>query len=501
MKKLSSNQDNKLAPLLFFLLGFLFIQLFDILNLELISFIVKNIFLIIFLSYNIISYRRKYPERWLLNPIVLASIFTFLLGYCLTNYVYFIPGSEDEKLMFRLLGSDNLFFFNKAMNAIIIAAIAMWIGYNSNLGVRLYYFILRFPINFRKYFRSSLIPNLPVIYVIITIAIATRLYAINLGIYGFSQSPERLSASIGIAYILLSIGDVLTLCLLVVSFAYFRNSKNFKYKFTFYTILIIQIVFGVLSGLKSAIVMPFVLSFLTYYLVKNKLNKSLIIAGIVFIIIAYIIIEPFRMIKTRDATFQSSPTNIANTMVDAYNLNRSSKVVLGSENIFASIISRNAYLLAASKSIEYSEIRGLGGNDPDFLEKIYTIPLQTFIPRLIWENKPVEDAGRWFSIRVWGGTPNTAVAMSPIGFLYFAGGLVFIFFGFLIIGIMQKTLWQFYLAGGGQILIFLAFLSTVVLIDSAYNGMVVYWLRYFPVFIFLQSLIFKKTKGDLGSQK
>ena len=76
--------------------------------------------------------------------------------------------------------------------------------------------------------------------------------------------------------------------------------------------------------------------------------------------------------------------------------------------------------------------------------------------------------------------------MTPIGFLYFAGGLVFIFFGFLIIGIMQKTLWQFYLAGGGQLLIFLAFLSTVVLIDSAYNGMVVYWLRYFPVFIFLQ---------------
>ena len=201
------------------------------------------------------------------------------------------------------------------------------------------------------------------------------------------------------------------------------------------------------------------------------------------------------MIRTRDASFQSTPSNIANTMVDAYKLNESRKVVTDTDNIFVSIISRNAYLLAASKSIQYEDVHGLGSLDPNFLEKIYTIPLQTFIPRLIWTNKPVEDAGGWYSIRVWGGTATTSVAMTPIGFLYFAGGLVFIFLGFLIIGIMQKTLWQFYLAGGGQILIFLAFLSTVVLIDSSYNGMVVYWLRYFPVFIFLQSFIFRKTKS------
>ena len=221
-------------PIIYFILFFFFIQIFDLISWEFGSFIVKNIFLIIFLSYNIISYKKNNPERWLLNPAVLASIFTFLLGYCLTNYVYFIPDSEDEKLMSRLLRSDNLFFFNKGMNAIIIAAIAMWIGYKSNLGVRLYNFILRFPINFRKYFRSSSIPKLPAIYILIVIAIATRLYAIDLGVYGFSQSPDRLSASIGIAYILVSVGDVLTFCLLVVSFAYFKDVKNFKYRLTFY---------------------------------------------------------------------------------------------------------------------------------------------------------------------------------------------------------------------------------------------------------------------------
>jgi hypothetical protein len=500
MEKTNNINNSRWLPTFYFLLGFSFIQLLDYLSIELISFITKNIFLIIFLGYNIISYKKNNPERWLLNPIVLASIFTFLLGYCVTNYVYFIPNSENEKLMNRLLPSDNLFFFNKGMNAIIIAAIAMWIGYKSKLGVRLYNFILRFPINYRKYFRSSSIPKLPAIYIITVLAIATRLYTIDLGIYGYASSPDRLSASIGIVYILVSVGDVLTFCLLVVSFAYFKNVKNFKLRVTFYLLLIIQIIFGILSGMKGTIVMPFVLAFITYYLVNNKLNKSLIIAVAIFIIIAYQIVEPFRMIISREAAFKSSPTNIANTMVDAYELNQSRKVVTETENIFESIISRNAFLLGAAKSIQYSDVHGLGQLDPDFLEKIYTIPLQTFIPRLFWSDKPVEDFSRWFSFRVWGGTATTSVAMTPFGFLYFAGGMIFIFLGFLIIGIMQKTLWQFYLAGGGQILIFLAFLSTVVLIDSAYNGMVVYWLRYFPVFIFLQTLLFKKTSSHIGQK-
>ncbi len=485
---------DKWSPIIYFILLFCFLLILDLINLELTSFIAKNIFLLLFLYYNINNYRKSNPHHWLLNPAVLASILTFLLGYCITNFVYFIPGSENEKLMYRLLGLEPLIDFNKGMNAIIIAAISMWIGYNTKFGIKLYHFILRFPINFKKYFRSSFIPDMQIVYLIFGLAIGTRLYAIQLGIYGFSQSTEKLTASIGIAYILMSFTELTSLCLLVVSFAYFKNPKNFNYKFTFFLILTVEIGFGILSGMKSAVIMPLIFSFVTYYLVNNKIHKGLIVAVAIFIIIAYVIIEPFRMLKSKDANFQSTPSNIANTMVDAYFLNKSMKIVPGSENIFENIANRNAYLLGASKSIQYAEVHGLGANDPDFLAKIYTIPVQTFIPRLIWSNKPIEDAGRWYSVNVWGSTPINSVAYTPIGFFYFAGGFVFIVLGFLLIGILQKTLWQFFLAGGGQILIFLALLSTVVIIDSAFNGMIVYWLRFLPVFIFLQAIILKKTR-------
>ena len=484
----------KWFPIVSFIFAFGFIQIFDLVKWDITSFILKNIFLIAFITYNIRNYKKANPHNWLLNPAVLASIITFLLGYCITNYVYFIPGSEDEKVMYRLLGPEYLTAFNTGMNAVIIAAISMWIGYNTQAGEKFYNLILSFPIHLKKYFRSSFTPNLGLIYLFSGLAVSARLYAINLGIYGFTQSEEKLTASIGIAYILIAITEIISLCLLVISFAYFRNRKNFSYKFTFYLLLITEIGFGVLSGMKSAVVMPILLAFITYYLVNNKIHKGLIVTAFIFLVIAYLIIEPFRQIRMKDLNFQSNPAYIVETMVDAYFLNKQRQVVYGTENPFTSIISRNSYLLAASKSIQFAEKQGLGENDPDFLEKIYTLPLQAFLPRLVWKSKPVEDFARWYSVNVWGSTATAAVAMTPMGFLYFAGGYLFIVLGFFLIGILQKTLWQFYLAGGGQLLVFLAMLSTVVLIDSAFNGMIVYWMRYIPVFIFLQTLILKQVK-------
>lgn len=500
MKELNYSYKVKWESALFFILIFIFIQFFDAINWQLTSFITKNFFLIAFLTYNIKIYKKSNSHNWLLNPVVLASIMTYLLGYCITNYVYFIPGSEDENQMLKLLGTEPLIYLNKGMNAVIISAMAMWFGYKTNLGIKLYKLILRFPINFKKYFRSSFTPNLKIIYFIFGLAIVARVYAIYLGIFGYAQSPESLKESIGIAYILISITDLSTLSLVVLSFAYFKNPSIIRYKYTFLTVLFVEIFFGILSGMKGAVIMPLILSFVTYYLVNNKFHKGFIIGGIIFIIIAYVIIEPFRMLKSYDPNFKSTPGNIINTMVDAYILNKSFNIVPGSQNIFESIVSRNAFLLPASRSLYYADLTGLKSDDPNFFEKIYTIPIQAFIPRLIWSDKPIEDFARWYSVYVYNSTPTNSVAMTPMGFLYFAGGYTFIVLGFFLIGVMQKTLWQFYLAGGGQLLIFLALLSTVVLIDSAFNGIIVYWLRFLPVFIFLQYFILKKDKRVILSK-
>lgn len=471
---------------------FLFILALDFIDLPLIGFLAKNIFLLVFLSYNIIFYKKNNPDRWLLNPAVLASIFTFLLGFLITNYINFIPDTEANNSMYKQLGNDPFPVLNYVMTLVIISAMVMWYGFNSRIGDKLYNFLLSRPLMLNKYFRKELKPNMAFIYALIIISVFARLYAIQIGIYGIAQSAKTLSENIAIALLINTAGQLINFSLILMALKFFKEGFNFNYRITLALIVLIEIYFGVISGMKSAVVFPVAILFICYYLVNKKFHKGFIVATILLLVAAYIIVEPFRIIRMQDVNFQSTPGYIASSMMDAYSLNQSRKIISGDDNIITNIVSRSNYLVAAAKAVDYADNTVLDSQAPDFLEKIYTVPLQAFIPRVFWKSKPVEDLGRWFSIVVWGGTPWTSVAMTPIGFLYFTGGVLAIIIGFFVFGVMQRFVWNFYLGGGGQILIYFGFLTTVVLIDSAVNTTLVTWLRNLPVIIILQSFLLKK---------
>ncbi|MBK9099379.1 MAG: hypothetical protein IPM14_14940 [bacterium] len=483
---------NNFKSIYFFSFIFFFILILDFIDIPSISFIIKNIFLILFVSYQILSYKKNNPERWLLNPAVLASIFTFLVGFSITNYIFFIPETEANKLLYKQLGADPFAQLNYTMSFVILSAIVMWGGYHSRLGDRFYNFLQVKPLGINKYFRKELKPNMPVIITLIVISVLARLYAIQIGIYGYAQSDKALSENIAFAFIIDAAGQLINFSLILVAIKFFKEGFNFNYRIMLALIVLIEIYFGVISGLKSAVIFPVAILFICYYFIHKKFHKGFVAATFFLLFAAYMIIEPFRIIRMQDVNFQSTPGYIASSIVDAYTLNKSRKIIYGDEDIFSSIVQRINFLLPAAKAIDFADNTGLDSQSPDFLEKIYTVPLQAFIPRLFWQSKPLADLGRWFSVVVWGSTPLTSVAMTPIGFLYFTGGLVAIIIGFFVFGVMQRVLWNFFLRGGGQLLIYFGFLSSVVLIDSAVNSTLVNWLRNFPIILIIQSFLLKK---------
>ncbi len=473
-------------------LVFIFLLIFDLILPPFYSFILKTAFLTLLIAVFVLNLKREIEKDWLLHPAILALIFTFLISFAITNYIYFIPDTIHSAALYKQLGSDPLPALNYTMTIVILSAFMMWIGYRTGFGDRIYNFLLGKPLWLERFFRSELNPRMTMIFVLIIISVLARLYAIELGVFGYAQSEEKLSENIAIAYSINALGQLIDFSLILVAIKFFREGLNFNYRVTLTVIVLVEIYFGIISGMKSAVVFPVLTLFICYYFVHKKINKSFIVAAVVLLVFAYMIIEPFRMLRTKDVHFESSPGYIIGTMTDAYQMNKSRQLVYDSEDVFTSIIARNNYLLNAAKAIDYKNNRGLDTSDPDFLEKIYTVPLQTFIPRAIWLDKPVEDFGMWFSYKVWGGTRTTSVAMTPIGFLYFAGGVIAVLIGFFVFGVAQKIVWNFYLAGGGQLLIYFGFLSTVVLIDSSVNGTLVYWLRNLPIFILVQALLLKK---------
>ena len=97
----------------------------DILD-QKIGFTILTLLLLTFLVVEINYLRTKHTERWLFNPVVLCSIMTFFLYYVFTNLLYYLP---EEEINIEHLSNTISLVMNKMMFIVIIAAIALWLGY------------------------------------------------------------------------------------------------------------------------------------------------------------------------------------------------------------------------------------------------------------------------------------------------------------------------------------------------------------------------------------
>lgn len=458
---------------------------------ESLLFFVKICLLLTYLTFEIVELRKNEPENWFLSPAVLASIFTFALSFGITNIVYFIPSTPSYFLVYHVLGPEPFKYLNKAMDYILLAAFFMWYGYRISLGRKIFYFLTNNEFIKRSFFKRTNEIKFNIIVFLLVISVISRIIQIQLGLYGFAGNP--ISREIYGAYwnILHTVGIAGTLVLIVTSLNYFQTGKYRKF---LYFSFLIELIFGLLSGMKSEIMLPFFISAFTYYIAKKRFNKIILTFAFVSIIVAYIIVEPFRILRMTDKSFKSDPISIINTVIDSYELNKRTKLVdeQSLDIILLQFLSRLEYTLTAARAIQYKDQVGLDSRAQDFRERLLTVPLQAYLPRAIWSDKPVEDSGKWYSVYVWGSTETSSVAYSPIGFAYFAGGFIPLLLIFISIGILQRTLYGFLNFGTGGIIIYLGLLLSVVLIDSKVNTIFVNWLRNLPILFFLQAWLYKK---------
>lgn len=456
--------------------------------------LIKSLYLTVYLLIEILILRYQDHKNWMISPVVLASVITFILGYGITNLIYFVPNSETrDKIIFRL-GDSSFTLVNTAMDAVFIGAVFMWIGYRSNLGIFLFRFMTTTFFNVKKYFRTSFNYNKKLIFSLIIISASVRIYAMTLGVYGYANTPEQIAKAADISQYLNYLGLASRFALLVVSFAYFSSPKQSRTDFyILVTLVAVEVFFGLMSGMKTLVIIPFVIPFLTYFILKRHIKKSLLIFAVASVILAYIIIEPFRMLSIIDPNFKSSPKYILQTLYNAYILNKQIGIIEETDTEFFlfAVLGRANYLVEAAMAMDYKDRVGLSENDPDFANRLFFAPLHAVTPRFLWKDKPMENVGLWFTRQVWGLNFYTSTAVTPFGFLYLAGGYTLIIIFFFIFGIMQNTLLRFIDFKAGGIVIFLALLPSLVLIDHVVNSIFISWIRFYPAIILLQYIVLK----------
>lgn len=453
------------------------------------SYVLLTFLLLLYLHLEVRRVRRVHPERWLLNPATLCSVMTFALGYGITNFIYFLPVETLEAVG---LTPDISSAMSKLTFLALLAAVAMWLGYWSRLGDRLSYpaSIERFQ---RRWLPATNELKPLVIVVLAGTSISARLLAVSWGIYGYNTTYERLIEAAAFSQYLALATSLGKLALVLAALQHFAPVKRNQFVSWLYILFPIEVTLGFLSGFKWAVVSPFVVVGLCYYLRRGRLSLRWFGVTLVTLLVAFVIIQPFRSLRNEQmGASDTSIFAISSTLLEA-----SQHAVSSGEGdlgmVPPTIASRLNMTYIGSYGIELVDDNvTLPSGSPEFLKSILMAPIYAWVPRFLWEDKPLGDLGLWYTRVVLGLTHYSSTAMGPITYLYFAGGTFAVIAAFYVIGVMHRAM-LFWLAPATSIpggAIFLQLLATLSTVDSSIDGIVGILCRELPLLVVLLKFSF-----------
>lgn len=432
--------------------------------------------------------RRYQPTLWLVNPAVQSALILHLLP---TLSAVLLPLLPEELQRGAPLDTftDQWAIRYEWLN--LVGAVALWTGYWSGIA-NLIARALGTSRLLRQLIRPSLRLKLGVALTLVLLSSGFRLLTIRLGLYGYSASPERLELAETYNQYLAMAGDVGKVVLVAVSLATFRGELR---KWPMLVLLVGETVFGILSGFKSAVILPSVIVGLCAHTVRGRVPAILLPSMVLGLFAAYAVIQPFREARFRELDFdETSLSSIVDTFVASRDSAYQSADPDGPVAITtASFFVRVSDVVTAANGIEFAERwQVLPEGSPAFLKDILLSPIYSVIPRLLWEGKPINDVGLWYTQVVMGQPTTSSTAMYPVTYLNFAGGIAAVIVGFLVVGVIQCALFRGLSAhAGAGVFIAICLIGSLGHIDSVYYSFFISLIRNVPLLFGLQWLLFR----------
>ena len=453
-------------------------------------FIAMTILLLVYLLGELARLRRVHPQRWLINPIAMASFLTFGLSFGVSNALFFLPPDTIDAVG---LVPDVTPSMVKLMWLVLIGAIAMWLGYWSPMAAKLS--ALNMQHKASRWIRETHKPHPLAVPLLSLVALAARLIQVRFGVFGYSSSYDQLIALGGITQYLSMLGSLGSLALALAALTYFWQPNSARSKAWLITMLVIEVGFGLLSGFKSQVAMPFVIVGVCYYIRNGRIPVFWVGGFLIALIFAYAVIEPFRdAIRIGGSGDQRSFIGIATTMTSA---RRESALDFDDDTpTWIRVLARSSLIADGSMGIHYRDsMDELPDGSPEFLTNMLLAPAYAWIPRALWSEKPLGDLGLWYTRVVLEKNLASATASGPFTYLYFAGGIPAIVVFFALLGIVHRVF--FFLLNPVEkpagALIFFAMLPTITNVPTALDGMLVDIFRTLPLLVLLQFALFRRS--------
>ncbi len=449
--------------------------------------------LLLWYLYYEIRYLWSYDNHlFFVNPVVLASVFTFVLTFGITNVLFLLPEKFLIVVGLRPIATP---WMNQLMMLVLLGAVAMWVGYTSVMGRTLGRGIQSSSV-LKKWMAPALRINKPAIYFCMALSLATTIWAISLGVFGYSSTYDQLIAAANVTQYINMADSLGKMALVAVSLQCFSSPRSASADRNLLLIILgYEVALGLLSGFKSAVAMPFIIVGMTHYSRRNHFPRWLLPSVLAAIVVAYAVIEPFRVARNNESSFNgTSLGSIVSTMSGADALKPGMDEM--DNNFFINFFARYNQTYVASLGIEYTaNNEELPIGSPEFLGDILLAPAHALLPRFIWEGKSLQNIGTWYTNEILGFEIASSTAMSPFTYLNFAGGPLAIFLGFLFIGILQRSVFDgLRTFGVGGLIVLFGLLGTLVNIDSAFNSIIVAMIRFPPILLILQYMLLRRKK-------
>ncbi len=452
----------------------------------------SSLLLLLYLGSEMWNVRRLRPDLWMANPVVLTSFFTFAIAFGATNFIFFLPDRQAKALLSSLWPVD-FSRMNAAVTLALVGAFAMWRGYHSGLGPATARTLTRFE-PLQKLLRREYAVRMPIVLLMVLISMLCRFGKMKLGIYGYSTTVAGLYSTASYSQYL-SMGESLgKLALVALALHYFFRAPGYRrVGILFFIQLAVEILFGVLTGMKSQVVFPFLIVLLARYLASNRPPRLLLGAAILAFVLSYQFVDAFRFARHNDPNFRN--TSVASIFETALGLQQTDVDTSAMKKVpvLLRIAGRLNATAVASRAVEFKDQGRVTGADPQFLENLLMAPAYAVIPRLLWPNKPYGDLGAWFNEIVLGHSFQSAVGMSAVGYLYFAGGSLVVLAAFFCVGAWQRILYEAFLfAGAGGLLIFVGMLMPLVRMPNFFYALIIYIIRMVPLLLIAQVALFRR---------
>lgn len=480
---------NKKSIIITFLyvLILVFIQAFRFLDevFEKPVFIISNILFSLFVILKLISLRKE--KLFLLNPMFLAGLKMFLLAYGFTIFYIYL---QDTPLIDSILVPHPYKYMNNGMLYASIGFIATWYSYSSDIVKRIAINFVDFVTRKKTFIRENLEPRWYLIFMIFGLSIVFKLILISYGVYGVLSTIFEQDIEIPFLSLIVVLSSAGSGALLFLNLYFFKTGNK---KILFYLFFLIDFFFSIITGFKGAIVMSIIIVGIAYYIVYGKIKYIHILYTFFAIQFAYSIVTPYRYYMQSHSDFDgTSVTGIVQGFMKSYEWK---KDLDDDESDKYAAIKRFNFIPELTKFQEYKIERGLREDDPNFVFMTLTTPLQIFTPRFLWKDKPKSDLGKvWVTQKVFGIDYNSSTAFGPLGFLYLTGGVVAIFFGFILVGFVLQIVNVFLTSGyWGGVIIALVLLAKTISLEAQFNY---YFNDFVPALLFamiFQYVIFKKN--------